>query len=91
MSQDVQEMDDVIDFLAGRGLLGAAGQANDGASLYGITMEGLQVIYGLNLVLASGFMAQEVKGTPQEADARQVAQCAAALVRALDELSTSHT
>jgi len=80
-------MNEGIEFLESRGLLAQAGNGPDGSKLYGITGDGLTSIYLLSLVMASGITLEELKGTEQAADARQVAQCASALVRALDEIS----
>lgn len=75
-----------MEFLIDRGLLALASEDGEGNHFYGITQDGLSSVYLLALVMASGITAEELKGTKQEADARQVAQCASALVRALDEI-----
>lgn len=80
-------LEDGMEFLVGKGLLSFAEKDAQGNSLYGITQEGLSSVYLLALVMASGITSEELKGTKQSADARQVAQCASALVRALDEMA----
>lgn len=87
MVADSGMMQEGMDFLVERGLLAFAEKDGQGNSLYGVTQDGLSSVYLLALVMASGITSEELKGTKQSADARQVAQCASALVRALDEIA----
>lgn len=84
-TSEAREVTEGMQFLLDRGLLAPAAELEDGM-LYGITEDGLRAIYMLSMVMASGVAADEVEGSPQSADARQVAHRAGALVKALDEL-----
>lgn len=83
---DSLEIAEGMAFLVDRELLGLTSEAVDGTRLYGITDEGIQALYMLSMVAASAVTADELHGHEQPVEARQVAQCASALVKAMDEM-----
>lgn len=82
MTSETEPIDDLkegLDFLAERGMIAPTAEL-EGGVVYGLTEDGLRALYMLSMLVASG------DDTNHDADARQITQCAAALVKAIDEL-----
>lgn len=82
---DIDDLSAGMEFLIERELLTLTSDDED-VKLYGVTNDGIRALYTLSLVLASGVTIEEIEGREQPAEARQVSQCASALVKAMDEL-----